>query len=103
MAVIKYAVSSLDDLKSIRDYIAKDSLFNAKRFIKAVREYVTTLKKYPEIGHLVFPQRFENLRQLLYKNYRIVYHFSDDTVTIITIHHQSRLIENITAVKDYKE
>jgi hypothetical protein len=32
-----------------------------------------------------------------------VYHFSDDVVTIITIHHQTRLIENIPVIKDYEE
>jgi addiction module RelE/StbE family toxin len=103
MGIIRYTIPALKDLKDIRDYIAEDSLVNAKRFIEAIREHITRLKNYPEIGSLVFPTRFKDLRQLLHKNYRIVYHYTDEVVTIITIHHQSRLIENITAVKEYKE
>ncbi len=103
MAVVKYSKPSLLDIKDIRDYISKDSSINAKRFIKSIQERVIILEKYPEIGHLVLPERFKNLRQLLHKSYRIVYHFSEDVVTIITIHHQSRLIENISVIKGYEE
>jgi toxin ParE1/3/4 len=56
-----------------------------------------------EIGIPVFPERFKHFRKILYKSYRIIYHFSGVDVTIITVHHQSRILENIQAVKDYKE
>lgn len=103
MAVIKYSKPALLDIKDIRDYIAHDSPTNTKHFIKSIQERVIILEKYPEIGHLVLPERFTKLRQLLHKSYRIVYHFSDDIVTIITIHHQTRLIENIPVIKGYEE
>ncbi len=103
MAVITYSKPSLDDLKAIHAYISRDSFVNATRFIESIREHIKTLNTYPEIGSLVFPMKFNNLRQLLHKKYRVVYHFFNETVTIITIHHQSRLVENIKGIKEYKE
>ncbi len=101
MAIVNYTKPALQDLKNIHDYIAKDSVVNAKRFIQAIKDHITILNKYPEIGNQVFPNRYKNLRQLLHKAYRIIYYYENDVVTIITIHHQSRLIENIKVVKDF--
>jgi toxin ParE1/3/4 len=101
MAIVKYTKPALQDLKNIHDYIANDSAVNAKRFIQAIKDHVTILNKYPEIGSQIFTNRYNNLRQLLHKSYRIIYYYENDIVTIITIHHQSRLIENIKVVKDF--
>jgi len=103
MAKLIYSTPSLKDIESIKNFISADSAANAHRFIKIIRARITILKKYPEIGKPVYPEKYSNLRQLLYKSYRIIYHFSDDEVKIITVHHQSRLIENIQAIKEYKE
>jgi len=35
--------------------------------------------------------------------FRVIYHFSGGEETIITIHHQSGLIEKIQAIKEYKK
>jgi plasmid stabilization system protein ParE len=61
------------------------------------------LKKFPESGIPVLPEKFNRLRKLLYKSYRVIYHYLNNQVTIITVHHQSRLLENIPQIKDYKE
>ncbi len=103
MVRLKFTLQTQTDLRNIHEYIALDSPTNAKRFVKEFKSRSEVLKKYPEMGHLVLPDKFKNLRQLLHKSYRIVYHFSNDVVTIISIHHQSRLIENISSVKGYQE
>lgn len=103
MVRLNFTLQTQSDLRNIYEYIALDSPMNAKRFVKELKQRAQILKKYPEIGHLVLPERFTKLRQLLHKSYRIVYHFSDDVVTIITIHHQTRLIENIPVIKGYEE
>jgi toxin ParE1/3/4 len=89
--------------KSIKKYIQRDSLYYSQKIINQIYERADVLQEYPEIGIPVFPEKFQSLRKILYKSYRIVYHFSGSYVTIITVHHQSRLIENIQAIKDYKE
>jgi addiction module RelE/StbE family toxin len=100
---LQYAFEARDDLKNIYSYIAADSVLNAKRFVQSLKLHAEILKSHPEIGNLVYPGRFQDLRQLLYKSYRIIYHYSAGTVTVITIHHQSRLLENITSISNYRE
>jgi plasmid stabilization system protein ParE len=91
------------DLKCIKEYIQKDSHYYAEKLIAHLYEKADVLQDYPEIGIPVLPEKYKCLRKVLYQSYKIIYHFSDIQVTIITVHHQSRLIENIQAIKDYKE
>jgi plasmid stabilization system protein ParE len=74
----------------------------AKRFIHLLVEYIKTFKQFPDAGQNVFPDKYKNLKQRLYKSYRIIYEVVDDEINIVTIHHQSRLLENINSLKDYE-
>ena len=87
MVKLFYTKPALEDLKNIYDYIAPDSPKAAKRFTSALKEKIKILKNYPKLGRPIYPDKFENLRQVLYKSYRIIYQLKDDTVFIITIHH----------------
>jgi toxin ParE1/3/4 len=101
MVKLQYAKPALDDLRAIYLYISADSIVIAGRFTRALKDRIKVLKKHPEIGKEIFPDKFPGLRQVLHKAYRIIYLYEDNTVTIITIHHQSRLIENISSIKKY--
>lgn len=103
MVRLQYTKPAYDDLKAIHTYISADSVANAKRFITAIKDKIKTLKNNPEIGKPVFAEKYKKLRQLLYKSYRIIYHLEENMISIITIHHQSRLLENIPGLKEYKE
>jgi toxin ParE1/3/4 len=101
MVKLQYARPALEDLRAIYLYISADSVVNARRFIKVLKDRVKVLKKHPEIGKEIFPDKFSGLRQVLHKAYRIIYLYENSTITIITIHHQSRLIENIPSIRKY--
>lgn len=103
MAALKYSGPSLKDLEEIKKYITDDSPLYAKRFVKNIRLKISLLKKYPEISRPVYPERFKNLRQILFNAYRIAYLYAGDVVTVITVHRQSKLLENVQQIKDYKE
>ncbi len=100
---ITWTFEARKDLKNIKEYIQPDSLDYAEKLVNHIYERVDVLKEYPEIGIPVFPEKFQFLRKILYQSYRVIYHFSGNQVTIITVHHQSRLIENIPQIKEYKE
>ncbi|SFQ09117.1 type II toxin-antitoxin system RelE/ParE family toxin [Parafilimonas terrae] len=99
MVNLFYTRPALNDLKNIYSFIAIDSPTAAKRFIATLKEKIKVLKQYPEIGKPIYTDKFDNLRQILYKSYRIIYHFKNDSIFIITIHHQSRLPENIPSLQ----
>ena len=53
MTRIVWAVSAQRDLKTIRDYIAKDSKVIARRFVKRIKKSATALIRWPESGSLL--------------------------------------------------
>ena len=101
MVKLQYSIPVRADLRAIYLYISGDSVVNAGRFVRVLKDRIKILKKYPEIGKEIFPDKFTGLRQVLHKAYRIIYLYENNTVTIITIHHQTRLIENIPSMRKY--
>ena len=101
MVKLQNSKPALIDLHNVFLYILNDSVRNAKRFVQALKERIKILKAHPELGKPLFSQRFTYVRQVLHKSYGIVYMFHKDTVTILAITHQARLIENIEAIKRY--
>ena len=90
MVKLEYSIPARNDLKSIYNFIAFDSGYYAKTFIKEVRDRIKVLKTYPEEGRIIYPTRHKELRQILFKNYCILYVYNNDLVSIVSIHHQSR-------------
>ena len=101
MVELSYTKPALQDLKNIFTYIANDSRLNARRFADAIKEHIKTLKVHPEKGRPIFPQKFPDLREVLYKSYRIIYSFDGTQILILVITHQSRLVSNIDSIKQY--
>jgi toxin ParE1/3/4 len=78
------------DLKSIRDYIKRDSEYYATRFVEKVIEATETLKKLHKIGRHVPESEDENIRELLLHNYRIIYRTEPERILILSIIHGAR-------------
>ena len=92
MAEVKILWSnrSGSDLEEIIEYISKDSPAAARNFAAKIMEATTILEVFPTIGRIVPEYKDPNLREILYRNYRIVYQISPITATIVTIFHGSR-------------
>ncbi len=78
------------DLKSIRDYIRRDSEYYANRLVERIIEAVESLEKFPEVGRSVPEAEEENIRELLFYNYRIMYRVETERILILTIIHGAR-------------
>lgn len=101
MAKIVFSNTAKFDLKEIVDYIKRDSIKYALREKKKIEEAINKIPRQPFSGRVVPEIGDENLRELIFRNYRIVYEIiSKDRINIITIHHHSRLFSNNPAFKD---
>ena len=80
---------AIEDLNSIAEYISKDSEYYAEDFVKRIIEQVERLYQFPEIGRKVPEQNDDNVREIIYHNYRLVYKLSDDKIYISIISHGS--------------
>lgn len=87
---IEWTEPALLDLESIQDYIKRDSEYYAILFIERIIEAVESLEKFPEIGRSVPEAEEENIREILFYNYRIMYRVEIERILILTIIHGAR-------------
>lgn len=80
------------DLRRIRAYIARDSVVYARRTIQRIREAVSQLRKFPEIGSKVQKWDRDDIREILVGNYRVIYQVAPRTVYILSVIHSARLL-----------
>ncbi|MBB1284416.1 type II toxin-antitoxin system RelE/ParE family toxin [Flavisolibacter sp. BT320] len=99
MAQVKWTEQALKDVEEIGQYIEKVSFQYAKEQVEAIFEKVNQLENYPLSGRPVPELKDLTIRQLLCGNYRIIYEVETEEYPIIlTVHHQSRLLENNPAM-----
>ena len=97
MSKVSWMPSALDDLKSIRDYIAKDSVYYAGKFVEGAFKAVERLKQFPRSGRMVPEMENPALREIIYGSYRIIYELDNSNVQILTVVHGMRLLPNSPA------
>lgn len=87
---ISWTEPALSDLDGIRDYIARDSEYYATQFIERIIDAVEKLERFPEMGRLVPEAGEENIRELLFQNYRIIYRIEGERILVLTVIHCGR-------------
>lgn len=98
---IIYSKFALQDLKEIYDYIRRDSFHYAKNELREIRLTIKKLKPAPLLGKRFEKSADEFTRELIYKNYRVIYRIvNSERIDILSIHHHARLIGNNPAFKD---
>ena len=83
---------ALKRLIEIEDYIAEDSPTRAQKFTNQIIQKAESLKKHPQKGRIVPEFSIPELRELIYKNYRIVYKIKEESLEILTVFEAHRLI-----------
>jgi toxin ParE1/3/4 len=92
MVKVVWTDLAISDLKSIHAYISRDSKFYADNFIMKIIQRIDQLETFPKSGRVVPEFGNENLRELIIKNYRIIYRIQKDFIGVARIHHSARNI-----------
>lgn len=93
MVEIKWTDNALKELDNIANFISKDSPKYAPILVKQIYEMISHLEQFPKFGRKVPEYNDPNLREILYKNYRIIYLIKQKHIEIISIIHGSRLLK----------
>lgn len=93
MVEIKWTDNALKELDNIANFISKDSPKYAQILVKQIYEMISHLEQFPKFGRKVPEYNNPNLREILYKNYRIIYLIKQKHIEIISIIHGSRLLK----------
>ncbi|RJP40363.1 MAG: type II toxin-antitoxin system RelE/ParE family toxin [Desulfobacteraceae bacterium] len=74
------------------DYIAQDKPSAANKWIHKVFLKVEQLRLNPEIGRPVPEINDRQFRELIYGNYRVIYHIGIRQISILTIRHGKQIL-----------
>lgn len=86
---LEWTDPALDDLEAIRDYIGKDSPYYARRFIERIFDAAEKLQDHPHMGRHVPEASRDDVRELIFQSYRIIYRTKPNRVQILTVIHGS--------------
>jgi addiction module RelE/StbE family toxin len=96
MAQINWTQQALGDLQAIGDYIARDSPTIAQVFVNRIISAIVRLETFPLSGRVVPESGRESIREIIFRNYRIVYSFDQDDIFILTIFHASKSLTDLS-------
>lgn len=89
---IVWSPLAVERTSEIVDYISRDKPLAANNWIDTVCSMVDQLRANPGIGRIV-PEINENqFRELIYGNYRIIYHIGIKRISILTIRHGKQIL-----------
>ena len=90
MAEVRWSLTAGGDLQELEDFIARDSVLHAVNFIDRIVEAAEKLYSVPQRGRIVPEYGRPDLRELLFRGYRVVYLLKDDMGTILRVVHGTR-------------
>jgi len=93
MVKIEWSSSAENDLMEIIDYIAQDSVEYALSFYELVHEKIKNLEEFPKIGRKIPKMNDPRIRELILKNFHIIYRILDKKIQIIRLIHGSRKLD----------
>jgi len=90
---IEWTNQAENRIYDIAAYIALDSIMEAEKWIDNIFNYVQRLEIFPESGRYVpeLPSR-KDLRELVFKNYRIIYRIEKTKVFILTVQNYKQIL-----------
>ena len=78
------------DLIQIYNYIYIDSIYYAIKTINEITKTTDNLENFPYMGRKVPEYDICNIRELIYKSYRIIYEVQSNKIIIHRIWHSAR-------------
>ncbi len=91
--IIKWTKEALSNLQDIEDFISQDNPTAAVQFIDKLISVVENLKDFPKRGRVVPELSFEQIREVIYKNYRIVYLIKKKSIEVLTVFECHKLLD----------
>ena len=85
MADVVWSLDALDDLEVVRSHLARSSPSFAAIYVKRLVRSVDGLETIPGMGRKVAEIDREDVREVVFQNYRLPYRIQRDHVTILAV------------------
>jgi toxin ParE1/3/4 len=91
---ISLAQSAVEDLEGIRSwYIEQQAPEAGTRLIKEIISEIKSLSRFPERGRVVPEFNVQQLREIIYPPFRIVYRLDSIRIRIVRVWRSERLLK----------
>ena len=89
--LINWTDPALEDLDGIFEFIARDAAAYAHSFVQQIIDAVERLNAFPRSGRVVPEGNREDIREVIFQNYRVIYWLvSQQRIDILAVIHGSR-------------
>ncbi len=90
MAEVIWRPQALRDLEAIEAYYENVAPDFAPLFVAGAFDATRRLSDFPNVGRAVPEIGDNDIREVIYRQYRIIYVVSEERVEVLTIYHSSR-------------
>lgn len=90
---------AISNLHEIEEFIARDNLDIAIKFVDKLIDKAETLLENPKKGRIVPELSIEQIREIIYKKYRIVYLLKESSIEILTVFESHKLLREDEIIK----
>lgn len=80
------------NLNEIKEFIARDNAETAIKFVDELIDKAETLVENPKKGRIVPELSIEQIREIIYKKYRLVYLLKESSIEILTVFESHKLL-----------
>lgn len=95
-----WSYEATTDLNDIAEYIARDSAFYAAAFVQEILDVGRSLNKFYERGRIVPELGNPNIRELMVREYRLIYAVEKFRVIILGLIHGKRDLKRLWEDKE---
>lgn len=88
-------LNAKEDMNQIEEYISRDSIYYANKTIEEIVEKIKYLSMFPYMGRKIPEYNNINLREIIYKSYRILYKVNSNVYILNVIHHSRNILNSI--------
>lgn len=93
MTPLLWTRRAIEDVQSIQQFIAQDSLQYAQLVRQQLITAVERLPTFPQSGRIVPEVNNPAIQEVIQGSYRIVYRLIHGEIHILTVHHAARLLK----------
>lgn len=95
MSRIIWSPQAVQDLRSIRSFIARDSRQYARRMIDRIKQAVAGCRKFPEAAAVVPEFGDPLVREVFVATYRVIYRVDVNAINVLTVLHSARRLRDL--------
>lgn len=89
---IRWSVLAIERVAEIAEYIQRDNLMAAEKWVESVFQVVGQLAQFPESGRIIPEIKQSHFREIIHGHYRVIYRLEEKQISILTIRHGKQIL-----------